>query len=115
MPNIPHPPSGGAPPSANTGLALDSFVWSRPARRPFAVVQQPPRHWSRYERLSFSMLGVTWGILVLAVAALHVGNYHLDTKTSSTSGSHADFYESARDLKSDASGTPPLTSQEPLP
>lgn len=61
------------------------------------------------------MLGVTWGILVLAVAALHVGNYQLDTKTSSTSGSHADFYESARDLKSDASGTPPLTSQEPLP
>jgi len=63
---------------------------------------QPPRPWSRYERLSFSMLGVTWGILVLAVAALHFGNYHLDTKTSSTSGSHAGFYESARSLKSDS-------------
>jgi len=102
MPYFQHFSSGGPPPAANTALNLHSLVWSRSARRPYALPLQPPRPWSRYERLSFSMLGVTWGILVLAVAALHFGNYHLDTKTSSTSGSHAGFYESARSLKSDS-------------
>lgn len=103
------PLPAGSPQPACVALDLHSHVWSRPARRPFALPQPRPRHWSRYERLSFSMLGVTWGILVLAVAALHVGNYHLDTKTSSTSGSHAGFYESAKSLKSDS------TAQEPSP
>lgn len=104
------PPShAGSPPPASTAPNLHSHVWSRPARRPFALPPPRPRQWSRYERLSFSMLGVTWGILVLAVAALHVGNYHLDTKTSSTSGSHSGFYESAKSLKSDSA------AQEPSP
>ncbi|WP_133859119.1 hypothetical protein [Comamonas sp. JUb58] len=96
-----HPSPGGSTPPVSTELGLHSLVWSRPARRPFTAPQKRPRQWSRYERLSFSMLGVTWGILVLAVAALHLGNYHLDTKTSSTSGSHSGFYESAKSLKSD--------------
>lgn len=109
MPYFQHFSSGGTPPPSNAGVNLHSHVWSRPARRPFALPPPRPRQWSRYERLSFSMLGVTWGILVLAVAALHVGNYHLDTKTSSTSGSHSGFYESAKSLKSDSA------AQEPSP
>ncbi len=101
MPPYQPPSPAGSLTPASTAPDLHSHVWSRPARRPFALPAPRPRQWSRYERLSFSMLGVTWGILVLAVAALHVGNYHLDTKTSSTSGSHSGFYESARSLKSD--------------
>lgn len=109
MPSSQYPSPGGSPLPVNTERALHGLVWSRPARRPFAVPPQRPRHWSRYERLSLSMLGLIWGILLLAVAALHFGNYHRDTKTSSTSGSHAGFYESARSLTSDAS------VQEPSP
>ena len=104
MPHTHRVPPGGSLPSAQ--LPLHTLVWSRPARRPCCVQPQAPRSWSRYERLSFSMLGLTWGILVLAVAALHVGNYDLETKTSSTSGSHSGFYESARAIKSDL--PPPL-------
>jgi hypothetical protein len=36
----------------------------------------------------FWMFGVMMGIML----ALHVFNYHLETKTSSTSGSHRSFY-----------------------
>lgn len=93
-------------------------VWTRPARRPRIKAPAAPRQWSRYERLSFSMLGFTWGILIVAVSALHAGNYHLDTRTSSTSGSHSGFYESARALKLDAHGAPAArqpASQEDRP
>lgn len=55
------------------------------------------------------MLGCSWGILILAVSALHLGNHDLDTRTSSTSGSHSGFYESARALKTE---TPAPTLQE---
>jgi len=88
-----------------THTALQTLAWTRPARRPSTPQPEAPKRWSRYERLSFSMLGYTWGILVVAVTALHMGNYHLTTKTSSTSGSHAGFYESARAIKPDAQST----------
>ena len=55
------------------------------------------------------MLGCTWGILILAVSALHLGNYELDTRTSSTSGSHSGFHESARALRTEI---PASTLQE---
>ncbi|WP_320347277.1 hypothetical protein [Castellaniella sp.] len=84
--------------------AMQAGVWSRPTRCPSGGAAMGPWRWSRYERLSFSMLGYTWGILVLAVAALHIFNYDLETKTSSTSGSHASFYESAQAIKVDQSG-----------
>lgn len=83
--------------------AVQAGVWSRPTRRPSGAAPRGPWRWSRYERLSFSMLGYAWGILVLAVTALHFFNYDLETKTSSTSGSHAGFYESARAIKADSS------------
>ncbi|CAG8865379.1 hypothetical protein PS627_01283 [Pseudomonas fluorescens] len=81
--------------------SLCAMIWTRPARRTSTHAPIAARSWSRYERLSFSMLGCTWGILILAVSALHLGNYGLDTRTSSTSGSHSGFHESARALKSD--------------
>lgn len=109
MPHTANSRIPGVSPPAN--LRVHDLVWSRPARRSFAVPPQVPRPWSRYERLSFSMLGYTWGILVVAVTVLHFGNYHLDTKTSSTSGSHSGFYESARALKSDVPRPQLLTPQ----
>lgn len=86
---------------------LQAMVWTRPALRPSAGAATAPRPWSRYERLSFSMLGCTWGILSLAVSALHLGNYDLDTRTSSTSGSHSGFHESARALKTETQAPRP--------
>lgn len=80
---------------------LQALAWTRAARRPCPSLPATSRPWSRYERLSFSMLGCTWGILILAVSALHLGNYDLDTRTSSTSGSHSAFHESARALKAE--------------
>lgn len=90
--------------------SLQAMVWTRPARRPSASTPTPPAPWCRYERLSFSMLGSTWGILILAVSVLHLGNYDLDTRTSSTSGSHSGFYESASALKVETE-----TAQPPVP
>ena len=96
-------------PSHNGCAIIQTHVWTRSARRPSLQPTQPPRRWSRYERLSFSMLGYSWGILVVAVSALHFGNYDLETKTSSTSGSHAGFYESVRALKTESSAPVPPT------
>ena len=102
-----HPaPASSAPDSSQ---CLQALVWTRAARRPCSSIPAASRPWSRYERLSFSMLGCTWGILTLAVSALHLGNYDLDTRTSSTSGSHSGFHESARALKTE---TPVPTLQE---
>jgi len=61
------------------------------------------------------MLGYTWGILVVAVSALHFGNYHLETKTSSTSGSHSGFYESANAIKPEAQHPQPPTPEGDQP
>lgn len=87
------------------------MVWTRPAQRANTCAPAVQKSWSRYERLSFSMLGCTWGILIFAVSALHLGNYDRDTRTSSTSGSHTGFYESARALKGETQ-TPPPTAPE---
>jgi hypothetical protein len=38
------------------------------------------------------MMGLAWGITIAIVTALHFGNYHLETRTSSTSGTHREFY-----------------------
>ncbi|MGH8381214.1 hypothetical protein [Pseudomonas sp.] len=101
-----------APPSTpSADSILQPLVWTRTARRFSNIPPAAPRRWSRYERLSFSMLGYTWGILVIAVSALHFGNYDLDTRTSSTSGSHSGFYESAKALKPSVQGTRQPASQ----
>lgn len=96
-------------------ISKPHLIWTRPARRPRHMALATPERWSRYERLSFSMLGVTWGILILAVSALHVGNYQLDTRTSSTSGSHSGFYESARALKLETPPPPHPAPEGSLP
>ncbi|WP_432786397.1 hypothetical protein AAEX37_00511 [Oligella sp. MSHR50489EDL] len=80
---------------------LQPLVWSRTVNyheMPKRITNHS-RRWSRYERLSFSMLFYTWGILVLTVTLLHVGNYHLETKTSSTSGTHSGFHGTTSTLR----------------
>lgn len=91
-------PSRGDP----AGVDLLTLVWMRPARRLPGTPPAAPKRWSRYERLSFSMLGYTWGILVVVVTALHFGNYHRETKTSSTSVTHSGFHVRASELKPEA-------------
>lgn len=69
---------------------LQQYIWSKP----FAIKSQgirPQSKLSSYEKLSFMLLGSSWGILILVVTCLHFVNSHLETKTSSTSGSHSSF------------------------
>lgn len=51
------------------------------------------RSWSHYERLTFVLLGWMWVALLGITLALHIGNYGLETRTSSTSGTHMEFYD----------------------
>ncbi|MFA0997718.1 MULTISPECIES: hypothetical protein [Pseudomonas syringae group] len=101
--------------ATHTNPIPQTLVWTRSVRRPYAAQPKIPKHWARYERLSFSMLGYTWGILIVTVTALHFGNYHLETKTSSTSGSHLGFHESSNAIKPDAQSaqTPALEGAKP--
>jgi len=94
----------------STPAALQALIWMRPARRASLPPPRAPRRWSRYERLSFSMLGCTWGILVAVVALLHAGNWQRETKTSSTSGAHTGFYGSAAAVKAASQGSAPGVS-----
>jgi len=87
-------------------------VWQRPSQQPATSPGGKPGHWSRYEKLSFSMLGYTWGVLVVVVTALHVSNLHRETRTSSTSGSHAGFHGAAAAVKS---ANPQNTNPSPIP
>lgn len=99
----------------HTNSIPQAQVWTRSVRRSSGTQPKMPKHSSRYERLSFSMLGYTWGILIVTVTALHFGNYHLETKTSSTSGSHLGFHESSNAIKPDAESTqtPALEGAKP--
>jgi hypothetical protein len=38
------------------------------------------------------MMALAWGLTIAIVAALHFGNYHLETRTSSTAATHKEFY-----------------------
>lgn len=87
---------------STSAVNLQALIWTRGALRPLANPQEPGKQLSRYERMSLSMLGYTWGVLVVAVTALHFGNYDLETKTSSTSGSHSEFHDITGTPKSDA-------------
>lgn len=48
---------------------------------------------TRYERFTTRMVLVSSVIMLGVTACLHVINYDLETKTSSTSGTHGDFYK----------------------
>lgn len=49
--------------------------------------------WSRYERLSLVTVLLLSGVMFAVTAGLHWWNYDLETKSSSTSGSHSSFYK----------------------
>lgn len=80
--------------SGSVDTPAEPLVWTRDARRAQsrALRDKPSTRWTRYERLSFLMMGLAWGLMIAIVAALHFGNYHLETRTSSTSGTHKSFY-----------------------
>jgi len=71
-----------------------ALVWTRviPRTRTQSRPEKHARPWTRYERLSFLMMGLAWGLTIAIVAALHFGNYHLETRTSSTAATHKEFY-----------------------
>lgn len=48
---------------------------------------------TRYERFTTRMVLVSSIIMLGVTACLHVFNYGLETKTSSTSGTHGSFYK----------------------
>jgi hypothetical protein len=86
--------------------SLAAQVWTRSARRPNAAPFKGRKRWSRYERLSFSMLLSSWGILIVVVSWLFFSNSHLETRTSSTSGSHSSFYMGTSTQSPDSSTSP---------
>jgi len=51
------------------------------------------------------MLLSSWGILIVVVSWLFFSNSHLETRTSSTSGSHSSFYMGTTTPSPDASST----------
>ncbi|MHC3941228.1 hypothetical protein ACI0FR_02549 [Paenochrobactrum sp. BZR 201-1] len=51
------------------------------------------RGWSRYERLSLVTVLLLSGVMFAVTAGLHWWNYDLETRSSSTSGSHSSFYK----------------------
>lgn len=51
------------------------------------------RRATRYERFTTRMVLVSSVIMLGVTACLHVFNYGLETKTSSTSGTHGSFYK----------------------
>ncbi len=85
-------PSGGQLQTNNS--FAEALVWTRVIPRPQTQnhPEKPVRRWTRYERLSFLMMGLAWGLTIAIVAALHFGNYHLETRTSSTAATHREFY-----------------------
>lgn len=80
--------------SGGVDAPAEPLVWTRTAcRAPSQAPRgKPSTRWTRYEKLSFVMMGLAWGITIAIVTALHFGNYHLETRTSSTSGAHSEFY-----------------------
>lgn len=98
------PSSLSSKPYQDSSLAAQ--VWTRSARRPNAAPFKGRKRWSRYERLSFSMLLSSWGILIVVVSWLFFSNSHLETRTSSTSGSHSSFYMGTSTQSPDASTSP---------
>ena len=51
------------------------------------------RRATRYERFTTRMVLVSSVLMLAVTAGLHVFNYSLETKTSSTSGTHGGFYK----------------------
>lgn len=49
--------------------------------------------WTRYEKFTFMTVGMLSGLVFGVTAFLHIYNYDLETLSSSTSGSHAEFYK----------------------
>jgi hypothetical protein len=72
----------------------EPLVWTRPVRRSQNQVAlgKSSKRLSRYEKLSLLMMSLAWGLTIAIVTVLHFGNYHLETRTSSTSGAHKEFY-----------------------
>jgi len=80
--------------SGGVDTPTEPLVWTRTIDRAQSQTSRykPSTRWTRYEKLSFVMMGLAWGITIAIVTALHFGNYHLETRTSSTSGAHREFY-----------------------
>lgn len=58
-----------------------------------SVERAGKRRATRYERFTTRMVLVSSVIMLGVTACLHVFNYGLETKTSSTSGTHGSFYK----------------------
>ncbi len=84
----PAPPAEPGAPPAPAGE-----VWRS---QPFARAAQPGaarRRATRYEKFTTRIVVVSSVLTLGVTASLHVVNYDLETKTSSTSGTHSGFYK----------------------
>lgn len=104
MPGVIHPPilfwqvhePPTLPPSASDvpdrGGSADPEHWHSQA---FAVERQHDRKRkaTRYEKFTTRMVLLSSVIMLGVTMCLHLANYGLETKTSSTSGTHSNFYK----------------------
>lgn len=82
-------------------LDLSSWTLASASDRPtwqsqdFAAREEEPtkRRPTRYERFTTRMVLVSSVLMLVVTTGLHLFNYGLETKTSSTSGTHGDFYK----------------------
>lgn|GEM_PF-7046482 len=68
-------------------------AWSLQLRGARDARVQTRQGWSRYERFSILIVLLLSGLMVAVTGGLHFYNYNLETRSSSTSGSHSDFYK----------------------
>ncbi len=92
------PPAGPAAPGASHRPARSAQSTSGAEHwrsHVFAVSAAPGkrRHATRYEKFTTRMVLLS-SVLTLGITMyLHLANYDLETKTSSTSGTHSTFYK----------------------
>ncbi|MBL3700199.1 hypothetical protein [Leucobacter luti] len=88
-----HGPDGAPiPPPAPDPAQKPASVWRSQS---FASEHSTPRRRraTRYERFTTRMVLLSTVLTLVVTMGLHIGNYGLETRTSSTSGTHSNFYK----------------------
>lgn len=84
---------GDAGPDAPAATAHAPPTWTFRFGEGEVLRRHHRKGWTRYEKFTFMTVGMLSGLVLGVTAFLHIYNYDLETLSSSTSGSHAEFYK----------------------
>lgn len=73
--------------------ATPSDAWRTVLHRSTGVSIGRRKKASRYERFTTQIVVISSALILVMTGGLHLVNLHLETRTSSTSGSHSGFYK----------------------